>query len=184
MEGACTFEDFLVLLIIVTFGTRFVNGGDDVVWSAAVILTSFGPFRLITTTVMMVVVVVIAAVTVASFVGAIIAAVSWAVSARILVEANFGLFSVGVLISGRDHLANPFWWLTIEFGAEVTVMESLDKGGDDFCFCDVGNRIPHLGKASDVTVEELGWLLIDMVDIMIGARPSTCSHIIVGEDFF
>ena len=104
-------------------------------------------------------------------------------SARILIEVNFILFSVGVLIGGRDHLANPLWWLTIEFGAEVTVMESSDKGGDDFCFRDVRNIIPHLGKASDVATEELGGLLVDAVQIMLGARLSTRSHVVVGEEF-
>ena len=103
-------------------------------------------------------------------------------SGRILVEANFGLLSIGVLIGGCDHLANPLWWLTIEFGAELVVMESSDKGGDDFCFRDVGNRIPYLRKASNVAAEELGWLLVDAVEIMLGARPSTRSHVIVGED--
>ena len=44
MEGAQAFEDFLVLLVVVTFGARFVNGGDDVVWLGAAILTRFGPF--------------------------------------------------------------------------------------------------------------------------------------------
>ena len=44
VEGAWAFMDFLVLLVIVTFGVRFVNGGDDVVWSTVVILTSFRPF--------------------------------------------------------------------------------------------------------------------------------------------
>ena len=72
----------------------------------------------------------------------------------------------------------------IEFGAEVAVMESSDEGGDDLRFHDVGNRIPHLGKASDVATEELGWLLVDAVEIMLGARPSTRSHIIICEDFF
>ena len=76
-------------------------------------------------------------------------------SACILVEANFGLFIISVLIGGRDHLANPLWRLAIEFGAEVVVMESLNEGGDDFIFRDVGNRIPHLEKASDVAIEEL-----------------------------
>ena len=33
-------------------------------------------------------------------------------------------------------------------------------------------------------MEELGWLLVDAVEIMLGARLSTCSHIIVSEDFF
>ena len=74
-----------------------------------VILTSFRPFWLITATVLMVAAVVVVADTVASFIEVIVAAARWAVSARILVEANFGLFSVGVLIGGRDHLANPFW---------------------------------------------------------------------------
>ena len=63
-------------------------------------------------------------------------------------------------------------------------MESLDEGGDDLSFHDVGNRIPHIGKASDVATEELGWLLVDAVEIMLSARPSTRSHIIIGEDFF
>ena len=103
-------------------------------------------------------------------------------SAHILIEANFGLFSVDVLIDGCDYLANPLWWLMIEFVAEVTVMESSDKGSDDFCFCDVGNRIPHLRKTSDVATEKLGRLLINVIQIMLGARPSTRSHIVVSED--
>ena len=37
-------------------------------------------------------------------------------------------------------------------------------------------------KMSDVATEELGWLLVDAVQIMFGARPNTCSHIVVGED--
>jgi len=75
---------------------------------------------------------------VASVVGVLVAAASWAVSACILVEAYFGLFGVGILISGRDHLADPLWWLMIELGVEVAVMESSDKGGDDFRFCVLG----------------------------------------------
>ena len=130
----------------------------------------------------MVAVAVVVAVTVASFVRALVAVASWAVSACILVEANVGLLSVGVLIGGRDHLANPLWWLTIEFGAEVTVMESSDRSGDDFYFRDVGNRIPYLRKASDVAKKELGRFLIDAIQIVLGARPSTRSHVIVGED--
>ena len=39
------------------------------------------------------------------------------------------------------------------------MVESSDEGGDDLSFRDVGNRIPHLGKASDVATEELGRLL-------------------------
>ena len=163
VEGARAFEDFLVLLVVVMFGTRFANGGDDVVWSAAVILTSSRPFRPISAIVMMVATVVVAVVTMESFVEALIAAASWAVGARILIEANFDLFSVDVLIGDRDHLANPLWRLTIEFGAEVAVMESFDEGGDDFCFHDVGNRIPHLKKTCDVATEELRWFLIDVV---------------------
>jgi len=183
VEGAWSFKDLLVLLIVFTLGTRFIDSGDDVVWSTMAILTSFGPFRPITATVMMVAAVIVAAVTVASFVGALITTASWAVSAHILIEANFGLFSVGILIGGHDHLANPLWWLTIEFGAEVMVMESSDEGGDDFSFCNVGNIIPHLRKSPDVTMEKLGWFLIDAIQIVLGARSSTRSHVVVGEDF-
>ena len=64
------------------------------------------------------------------------------------------------------------------------MMNSSDEGGDDLSFRDVGNRIPHLVKASNVAVEELKRLLVDAVEIMLGARPSTHSHIIVGENFF
>ena len=155
VERAQAFEDLFVLLIVVAFGMRFVNGGDDVVWSAVAILTSFGPFQPIAAIVLMVAVVIVAVVTMASFIGVLVVAASWAVSARILVEVNFGLFSIGVLVGGRDHLANPLWRLTIEFGAKVTVMESSNEGSDDFYFRDVGNRIPHLGISSDVTMEEL-----------------------------
>ena len=130
----------------------------------------------------MVTVVVVAAVAMASVVGSLIAMTSWAVSARILIEANFGLFNVGIPIDGPDHLTNPLWQLTIEFGVEVTVMESSNEGDDDLSFRDVGNRIPHLGKASDVAMEELERLLVDVVQIMLGTRPSTRSHIVVSED--
>ena len=72
MERARAIEDLLVLLVIVALGSRLVNSGDDMVWSAAVILTRLGAFWPITTTVPMMTTVVIAAVIVASIVGAII----------------------------------------------------------------------------------------------------------------
>ena len=65
----------------------------------------------------------------------------------------------------------------------ILVMESLDEGDDDLSFRDVGNRIPHLEKASNVAAEELRWLLVDAVEIMLGARMRTCSHVAVGENF-
>ena len=61
-------------------------------------------------------------------------------------------------------------------------MESSDEGGDDLSFRDFRNRIPHLGKAYDVAMEELRRLLLDAVQIMLGARLSTCSHVVVDED--
>ena len=61
-------------------------------------------------------------------------------------------------------------------------MESSNEGSDDFCFYDVGNRIPHLRKTSNVTMEKLGRFLINTIQIVLGARPSTRSHVIVGED--
>ena len=128
--------------------------------------------------------VVVAAVAVASVIKSLVVASSWAMSVRVLLEAYFSFFGVGVLVGSRNHLANPHGWLTVELGVEVVVMESSDKGGDVISFCDVRNRIPHLGKAFDVATKELRWLLVDAVEIMLGAQPSTRSHLIVGEDFF
>ena len=62
-------------------------------------------------------------------------------------------------------------------------MESSDKGGDDFCFRGVGNRIPHLGKSPNVATEKLRWFLIDAIQIVFGARSSTRNHVVVVEDF-
>ena len=126
-------------------------------------MTRFGPFWPITTTVPMVTAVVVAAVAVALLVGLLVTAVSWAMSVCILVEAYFGLFGIGILIGGCNHLANPLRWLAIEFGAEVAVMECSDEGGDDLYFHDVGNSVPHLRKTSDVAMEELRRLLVDAV---------------------
>ena len=39
VERAQAIEDLLVLLVVVALGARFINGGDDVVWSVATILT-------------------------------------------------------------------------------------------------------------------------------------------------
>ena len=61
-------------------------------------------------------------------------------------------------------------------------MESSDEGGDDLCFHDVGNRIPHNGKSPNVTTVKLGRFLIDAVQIVLGVCPSTRSHVVVGED--
>jgi len=105
-------------------------------------------------------------------------------SARILAEAHLGFLGVGVLVSGHNHLANPCWWLAVALRAVIAVMESSDEGGDDLNFHDVRNIIPHLRKAFDVAMEELEWLLVDAVQIMLGAWPSTRSHVVVGEDVF
>ena len=77
----------------------------------------------------------------------IVEAVSWAMSARILVEAHLGFLGVDVLVGGHDHLINLCGRLAVELGGKLAVMESPDEGGDDLRFCDVGNRIPHLGKS-------------------------------------
>ena len=36
----------------------------------------------------------------------------------------------------------------------------------------------------DVATGKLGWFLIDAIQIMLGARPRTRSHVLVGEDLF
>ena len=91
------------------------------------VLAGFGPFWSTTTTVLMVAAIVVTAVAVPSFIRVIIVVASRAVSARILVAVDFNFFGVNILINGGDHLTNPLRRLAIEFGAEVTVMESLDE---------------------------------------------------------
>ena len=132
-------------------------------------MTRLGSFWPITAVVLMVTTVIVAAVVVASVIGAVVIAACWAMSARILVEAHLSFLGVGVLVGGCAHLANPCWWLAIELGAELAVMESSDEGGDDLGFRDVRNRVPHLRKACDVAMEELRRLLVDAVQIMLGA---------------
>jgi len=132
---------------------------------------------------MMITVVVETTVIVASVVGAIVVAARWAMSARILVEAHLGFLGVGVLVGSSDHLTDACGRLAAEFGAKLMMVESSDEGGDDLNFSDVGNRVAHLEKASNVAVEELGRLLVDAVEITLGARSGTRGHIVVGEDF-
>ena len=124
VERARAIEDLLVLLIVVALGVRFIDGSDDVVWPAAVILTRLGSFWPITAAVTMVTAVVVAVVVVASVIGAVVVAACWAMSACIHVEAHLGFLSVGVLVGGRDHLANPCGRLAVELGAKLTVMTS------------------------------------------------------------
>ena len=82
-------------------------------------MTRFGPFWPVTATVTMVIAVVVAVVAMASVVGSLVIVASLAMSACILIKAYFALFGIGVLIDGRNHLANPFRRLAIELGVEV-----------------------------------------------------------------
>ena len=84
VEGARAFEDFLVLLIVVALGTRFINGGDDVVWPSVAFFTRLGSFWPITATVLTMATVVVAMVTMASVIGALVTVASWVVSFRSL----------------------------------------------------------------------------------------------------
>ena len=120
-----------------------------------------GSFCPITATIAMVAAVVEAAVTVASVVGAVVVAARWAMSARIFVVAHLGFLSVDVLVGSSDHLAIICGRLAVEFGAKLAMVESSDESGDDLSFCDVGNRIPHLGKVLNVAAEGLDgfWLM-------------------------
>ena len=80
-------------------------------------MTRLGAFWPITATVPMVTVVIIAAVAVVPVVAAIVTTASWAMNARILIQAHLGFLGVGVLVGGRNHLTNPRGWLAIELGA-------------------------------------------------------------------
>jgi len=44
MKKARALEDLLVLLVVVALGLRFFDASNDVVWSAAALLTRFEPF--------------------------------------------------------------------------------------------------------------------------------------------
>ena len=198
VQGARSIKDLLVLLIVVTLCAWLIDVGDKVIWSAAAILTRFESIWSITsavpveTTVVVaaivvlsvVVAVVVAANVVLSVVVAVVVAARRAISARIFVKTHLRFLGIGILVGGCDHLVNPDGRLAVELGAKLTVMESSDEGGDDLSFRDVGNRVPHLEKALNVATKELRWLLVDAVEIMLGAWTSTRSHIIVGEDFF
>ena len=106
MERARAIEDLLVLLIVVALGARFIDGSDDVVWPAMVILARLGSIYSIMAAVRIVTTVVEAVVVVASVVGAVVLAVRWAMGAHILIEAYLGFLGVGVLVGSSDHLAN------------------------------------------------------------------------------
>ena len=183
VKRAWAIEYLLVLLVVVMLGARLTSGGEDVFWPAAVILARPVSSCSITAAIAMIDVVVGAAVIVTSVIGAIVVSVRWSLSACILVEAHLGFLYIGVLVGGSYHFADTGWRLTVEFGAKFAMVESSDKGGDDFSFRDVGNRVPHLGETSDVATEELGWLLVDVAKIMLRAGSSTRGHIVVGEDF-
>ena len=172
VKRAWAIEYLLVLLIIVTLGTRLTSGGEDVFWPAAVILAWPVSSYSITAAIAMIATVVEATVIVTLVIGAIIISVGWSLSACILVEAHLGFLCIDVLVGGSYHFADTGWRLMVEFGAKFAMVESSDESGDDLSFCDVGNRIPHLGKVLNVAAEGLGWLLVDAVEIMLGARPS------------
>ena len=144
VKRAWAIEDLLVLFIVVVLGARLTDGGDYVVWAAAVILARPRSSYTITATVAMVAAIVGAAVIVASVVGAVVVAARWAMSARILVEALLGFLGVGILVGSSDHLADACGRLAVEFGAKLVMVESSGEGGDDLSFRDVRNRIPHL----------------------------------------
>ena len=126
-------------------------------------MTGLEPFWPITAVIPVETVVVVVAVVVASVIRAVILAVRWAICTRIFIEMHLRFLVVGVLVGGHDHLADACRRLTVELGPELAVVKSSDKSGDDLSFRDVGNRVPHLKKASDVATEELGWLLVDAV---------------------
>ena len=145
-------------------------------------MIGLGSFWPITAIVPVKATVIIAAVIVASVVGAIVVAARRAICARIFVEAHLSFLGVSVLVGSCDHLANACRWLVVELGMELTVMKSSDEGDDYLSFSDVRNRVPHLRQTSDVATEELGWLLVDAAQIMLGVRPSTRSHVVIGVD--
>ena len=167
VQGARAIEDLLVLLIVVTLCTRLIDVGNKVIWSVVVILTRFESIWPISSVVPMETAVVVAAIVVLSVVVAVVVAANVvlsvvvavvvasrrAISARIFIKTHLRFLGVGVLVGGCDHLADAGRWLSVELRTDFTVMKSSNEGGDDFGFRDVGNRIPHLGEASDVATE-------------------------------
>ena len=128
----------MVLFAIVTLGVRLTSGGEDVFWPAATILAWPVSSSSITAAIAMIAAVVGAAVIVTLVIGAIVVSVRWSLSAHILVEAHLGFLCIDVLVGGSYHLTDTSRRLTVEFGAKLAMVESSDKGGDDFSFRDVG----------------------------------------------
>ena len=161
VKRAQAIEYLLVLFIIVMLGTRLTSGGEDVFWPAAVILAWPVSSCSIMAAITMIATVIRAVVIMTSVVGAIVVSVRWLLSAHILVEAHLSFLCIGVLVGGSYHFNNTGRRLMVEFGAKLTMVVSLDKGGDDFSFRDVGDRVPHLGETPDVATEELDgfWLM-------------------------
>ena len=100
-----------------------------------------------------VVAVVVAVIVVLPVIVAVVVVARRAISARIFIKTHLCFLGVGVLVGSCDHLADAGGWLPVELRTEFSVMKSSDEGGDDFGFHDDGNRIPHLGEASDVDAE-------------------------------
>ena len=167
VQGARTVQNLFVLLVIVTLCARLVDVGDEVIWSAAAMLTRFEFIWPITSTVPVETTVVVATIVVLSVVVAVVVAVNVVlsvvvavvmaarrvISARVFVKTHLRFLGIGVLIGCCDHLADAGGWLCIELRTEFSVMKSSDEGGDDFGLRDVGNRIPHLGETSDVVAK-------------------------------
>ena len=144
MERAQAFEDLLVLLVVVALGARFINGGDNVVWPATAIFTRSRSFWPIMATILMVTAVVAAVVAVVPVVGVIVAAASWAMSARILVETHFSFFGVGVLVSCLYQFVDGCGPLAVQLATKLLMSEPFGEGSYGLDIGDVGDRVSCL----------------------------------------
>ena len=106
VKRARAIKDLLVLFVVVALGVRLTDGGDDVVWPAAVILARLGSFCSIMAAVTMVTTVVVAVVVVASVIGSVVIAACWAMNARILIDPHLDFLGISVLVGSSDHLAD------------------------------------------------------------------------------
>ena len=62
-------------------------------------------------------------------------------------------------------------------------VEISDEHGDDIAIADVGDGVPHLREAPDVSTERLTRPLVKLFQVMLCTRLDVSCHEVLDEDF-